>query len=232
MGRKITEYIISHPARCLVFFIIFLISFTIIISMLPSIVVESIAVCLLFIMFITAIIFFCKDKKARQKVQNMEKLDYEKKWELYVKLVDEMISAKKYERNNLDNDWIEVFNELIDSVATNPYLLRRKFNDFDIAACLLYSLTWTSDTDENILMAFDCAKHLIDEPKEYFRHLGYGNELELEVEKTFEKVNLHIPNEIITDEVIVSIIRTYLTQKTVNGILQLSDFLHILYLYK
>ena len=232
MERKITKYIVGHPARCLVSFIIFLISFTIILSMLPTIVVGSIAACLLFIMFTIAIIYFYKDKKARQKIQNMEKLDYEKKWELYVKLVEEIISAKKYERNNLYNDWIQVFNELIYSVATNSHLMRRKFNDFDIAACLLYSLTWTSDTDENILMAFDCVKHLIDEPKEYIRYLGYGNELELEVDKTFEKVNLLVPNEIITAEVIVSIIRTYLTQKTVNGILQLSDFLHILYLYK
>ena len=160
----------------------------------------------------------------------MEKEDYEKKWMQYVDLVNEMLDEKKYERNKLNTDWIQTFNQVIYAIATNQYLLRRMFNDFDIAACLVYSLTWDSNNDEDILFAFDCAKKVISEPKEYIRDLGYGYKLELKVENILQKVNMHIPDETITTESLISIIRTYLTQKTESGIIQLSDFLHILYL--
>lgn len=230
MSRKIMQYIIAHPWKCLTSFAIFLIIFAITISKLPEIIVVIIGTCLLALMIATIIISLRQEKKEKQKFQSMNKEDYEKKWMQYVDLVNELLDEKKYERNNLNTDWIQTFNQVIYAVATNQYLLRRKFNDFDIAACLVYSLTWDSNNDEDILLAFDCAKKVISEPKEYIRDLGYGYKLELKVENILQKVNMYIPDETITTKAIISIIRTYLTQKTEIGIIQLSDFLHILYL--
>lgn len=230
MSKKVGQYIINHPARCFISFWIFLFLCGVVSLLLPQIVAEIIAFCLLVCMIVLLITSLQKEKKEKQKLQTMGKEDYKKKWELYLNLVNEVIDEKDYARNKLNEDWIQTFNQVINAIATNQYLLRRKFNDFDIAACLVYSLTLDNDTDENILLAFDCAKRLINEPKEYIRDLGYGYKLELEVEKTFSKVNITIPDDVISPEALTSIIRAYLIQKTDSGILQLSDFLHILYL--
>ena len=230
MSRKVRQYIINHPTRCLIYFLIFLFLFVVVILLLPTIVTGIIAFCLLVCIIALLITSLQKEKQEKQKLQTMDKEYYEKKWALYLNLVNEVIDEKNFERNKLDADWIQTFNQVINAIATNQYLLRRKFNDFDIAACLIYSLTLNNDTDENILLAFDCVKRVINEPKEYIRDLGYGYKLELEVEKTYLKVNITIPDDVISPEALTAIIRTYLMQKTANGILQLSDFLNILYL--
>lgn len=230
MSKKVMRYIIDHPLKCLMFFVIFLTIVVMTISKIPEIIVEIIATCLVALMIAIVIIALYQEKKEKQKFQSMDKEDYEKKWMQYVDLVNEMLDEKKYERNKLNTEWIQTFNQVIYAVTTNQYLLRRKFNDFDIAACLVYSLTLDNSTDENILFAFDCAKKVISEPKEYIRYLGYGYNLELKVENIFQKVNIYIPDKTITTEALISIIRTYLMQKTESGLIQLSDFLHILYL--
>lgn len=226
ISKKVGQYIIKHPAVCIISFFIFVA----VILLIPPIVSEIIAFCLFVFMIVLVITSLQEEKKEKQKLQAMGKEDYKKKWALYLNLVNEVIDEKDYERNKLNEDWIQTFNQVINAIAANQYLLRRKFNDFDIAACLVYSLALDNDTDENILLAFDCAKRLINEPKEYICDLGYGYKLELEVEKTFSKVNINIPDDVISPEALTSIIRAYLIQKTDSGILQLSDFLHILYL--
>lgn len=227
MSRKFMQYFISHPWRCIISLFVFSIIFA---MTAPEIVIEIVCICVLVLLLIYILNTFCCEEKEKQELQSMDKEDYEKKWMQYVDLVNEMLDENKYERNKLNTDWIQTFNQVIYAVATNQYLLRRKFNDFDIAACLVYSLTWNNNTDEDILFAFSCAKKVIREPKEYIRDLGYGHKLELNVENIFQKVNIYIPDETITTEALISIIRTYLTQKTESGIIQLSDFLHILYL--
>lgn len=230
MSRKVVRYIINHPWKSIIAFVIFLIIFAITISKLPEIVAEIMAGGLALLFFATIIISLHKEKKEKQQFQSRDKEEYEKKWMQYVDLVNEMIDERKYGLNKLNTGWIQTFDQIIYAVAANQYLLKRKFNDFDIAACLIYSLTWDNNTDEDILFAFECAKKVIIEPKEYIRDVGYGYKLELEVENIFQKVNIDLPNEIITVEALISIIRTYLIQKTESGIIQLSDFLHILYL--
>ena len=143
----------------------------------------------------------------------------------YVDLVNKMIDERKYGINRLNADWLYTFYQIMYNVATNQYLLNRRLNDFDIAACLIYSLTLHNNTDENILFAFECAKKVVNEPKEYVRDVGFGYKLELEVENIFQKVDIDLPNEII-----IPIIRQYIVRKTERGIIQLSEYLHLLYL--
>ena len=230
MIRKFSRYFAIHPVKCFIYLLIIFIAFTMLISRLPTIFCEIFAICLTGLMIVLMIIALYKEKKEKQILQSMDKEDYEKKWKQYINLVNEVIDEKNHKQNKLNTDWIQTFNEAINIVATNQYLLRRMFNDFDIAACLIYSLTSINNTDEGILFAFDCAKKVINEPKEYILYLGYGYKLELEVEKELKKIKIYIPDETITPNALTSIIRAYLTQNTANGILQLSDFLHILYL--
>jgi hypothetical protein len=205
-------------------FLIFLTVLAITISILPEIFANIIGFSMFALMLIILITALREEKK--EKKQYMSKESYEKQLAQYIDLVNET----NYEGHNLNTNWIQIFNQAIYDVATNHYLLKRMFNDFDIAACLIYSLTLDDNTDENILFAFDCAKKIINEPKEYIRDLGYGYKLEFKVEKTFTKVNICLPDENINSKALASIIRAYIMQKTELGILQLSDFLHVLYL--
>lgn len=230
MSKKINRYFINHPLKCIVSFLIVVLIYAFIISKLPEIVVTIIMGFLLVLMIATIILLSLRDVIEKQKFQNMTEEDYEEEWKQYVDFVNETIKEESYERNKLSTNWIKKFNQIVYTVATNQYLLRRKLNDFDIAACLIYSLTGEKNTDENILFAFNCAKKVISEPKEYFRVVKMSYNFELLEEKKFQKVNISIPDETITTEALISIIRTYLMQETEDGIVQLSDFLHILYL--
>ena len=230
MSKKINRYFINHPLKCIVSFLIVVLIYAFIISKLPEIVVTIIMGFLLVLMIATIILLSLRDVIEKQKFQNMTEEDYEEEWKQYVDFVNETIKEESYERNKLSTNWIKKFNQIVYTVATNQYLLRRKLNDFDIAACLIYSLAGEKNTDENILFAFNCAKKVISEPKEYFRVVKMSYNFELLEEKKFQKVNISIPDETITTEALISIIRTYLMQETEDGIVQLSDFLHILYL--
>ena len=231
MSKKVKQYIIRHPWGSMILFFIFVIIFAFIISKLSENVVEIMVACVLLLMIVILYTMSCKEKKEKQKFQNASEDDYKRKWMQYVDLVNETINEENYERNKLNTNWIQIFNQVMYEVSTNMYLLRRMFYDFDFAACLVYSLTWDNTTDENILFAFDCAKKIIGKPKEYTRDIGYGYKLELKTENIFQEVSINIPDGTITAEALVSIIRAYLMQKTENRITQLSDFLHILYLH-
>lgn len=234
MSKKIMQYIISHPLKCFVALIIFSIIFAGIISYLPKsvgeIVIEILVIIVYCMSFAAIIIVHCKEKKEKQEFQSMTEEDYEKKWKQYVDLVNETINEENYERNKLSAGWIQRFNHILYTIAGNGHLLGRKLNDFDIASCLIFSLTWDNNSDKNIIFAFHCAKKIISEPKEYIRDLGFGYKLELEEENIFQKVNIYIPDKTITTDALISIIHTYLMEKTEKGIIELSDFLHILYL--
>lgn len=230
MSTKIINYIINNLRKCLICFISFFILFVVTISILPIVIVEIIICCLALLLIILLIVSSLKEKKEKLEFEKENKEYYEKKWKKYIDLVDKMANEKMYNKDNLDKDWILIFNEILYDVATNQYLFRRMFNDFDIASCLIYSLTLNNDTDENILFAFECAKKIISEPKEYTINLGYGYKLELKEENSFEKLDVCVPDEIITSKAIVEIIHTYIMQKTEDGVVKLSDFLYILYL--
>jgi hypothetical protein len=193
-------------------------------------VIEIMGISLIIFCIETIIFATIYEKQEKKKIQNMSEEDYKKKWDEYVNLVNDVIKEKNYERDKLNNDWIQTFDKCIHLLADNGYLLNRMFNDFDIAACLIYSLTYDKNTDENILFSFECAKRIFSEPKEYIRDMGYGYKLDLIAIETFKKVDICLPDEIITSEVLTTIIRAYFMQNTENGIIQLSDFLHILYL--
>ncbi len=231
MNRKFMQYFYSHPVKCFLLLLLIPCVTVLILSFFPEIIVEAFIISLGILMIAILIFFLYEEKKEKlQRFQEMSEEGLEKKWKKYIDLVNETVDEEKYECNKLNVSWIQRFDQIIYDISTNQHLLRRKLNDFDIASCLIFSLTWDNQEDENILFAFDCAKKVVITPKEYLRNLGYAYKLELEAIKTFQSVNIYIPDETITATALVSILHTYLMQKTDIGILQLSDFLHILYL--
>ena len=231
MSERIVRSVAKHPVKYIFYLFIFLFLLTLITLKLPIIAAEIIGFSLIGFMFVLTIILIKKEEdEERKKKQNSIIEEYRKKWAQYFILVNQVISERKYNRDKLNSDWIQEFDQLLNIIASNEYLLKRKFNDFDIAACLVYSLTKYDDADDDILLAFECAKIIINEPKEYSCNFGYGYKLELEIEDTFTKVDITIPDKNITAKALTEIIRAYLCQKTTVGIIQLSDFLHILYL--
>ncbi len=232
MRKKIAQYFADHPIKCFcIFMFLCFLSVIIIIAKLPDIVLIIFIACMLLLLFFFTTIYFIETAKEKQKFQNMTKEDYEKNLYQYVDLVNEMIDEEKYNPNNLSADWILQFNTIMyNTICADENPLGRMFNDFDIASSLIYSLTSDNTTDENILFAFHCAKKIISEPKEYINDFGLGYKLELKAKNFFQKVNISIPNETITPEALAAIIRMYLMQNAESGMIQLSDFLHILYL--
>ncbi len=231
MSRKFMQYFYSHPVKCFILLLLTSCVIALTLSFFPEIIAEAFIIFLGMLMIAIFIFFLYEEKKEKlQRFQEMTELGFERKWKNYIDLVNETVDEEKYECNKLNVSWIQRFDQIIYNISTNQHLLRRKLNDFDIAACLIFALTWDNQEDENILFAFDCAKKVVITPKEYIRNLGYGYKLELEVTNTFQSVNIYLPDETITSTALVSILRAYLMQKTDIGILQLSDFLHILYL--
>ena len=230
MFGKIGKCFCSHPIICIVIGVVVLSVYAVLISMMPDIAVYTISILLLLAMVAIMIVVFYKDAKATKKMQSMGKEDYEKVWKKYVDLVEKTCEELNYDRNKLNSDWIEKFNYLIYEIAVNTTVLYRKFNDFDIAACLIYSLTWDDKDNQNVIFSLECVRQLLNSPNIYIRHLGYGNELELEVESSLEEVNFEFYDEKITSDVLLSIIELYLNEKTINQLVRLSDFLYILYL--
>ena len=230
MSKKFTHYFYSHPIKCVVFACILLSIWAALLGIISEI-ARCIIVALLVLIMLTILLVVCyKDQKAEKKLQSMEKEDYEKVWKKYVDLVEKTCQEQSYDRSKLNCNWVERFNELIYSIAADRNILRRKFSDFDIAASLIYSLTWEDEDNGNLIFSLECVKHLLSSPNIYSRYLGYGNELELEVESTLRKVDFNFYDENITLNALSSIIEVYLTQKTTYGIVLLSDFLYILYL--
>ncbi len=234
VSKKILQYFVCNRVKCFVGIIIFSFIFVLAISKLPVTAVDIFAVCLLLLVIAMSIASFCKIQKEKQKFQSMTEEDYKKKWEQYICLINETIDEDNYEWNELNAGWFQKFNDIMYALAcfsSSLNSLQRKFNDFDIASCLIYSLTWDNNTDENILFAFHCAKKIISAPKEYIRDIGFsGYKLELKEYRTFPSVSIDIPDEAITPQALISTLRTYLMRKSEYGIIQLSDYLHILYL--
>lgn len=66
-------------------------------------------------------------------------------------------------------------------------------------------------------------------PKVYIRHINLDGELSLEVEGTISEIKTNPFYEVMTEEVVISIIERYLNQKSSSKVVQLSDFLYTLY---
>lgn len=230
MFGKIGKCFCKHPIIGIVIGVVVLSVYAVLLSIMPDIGVYTILILLVLGMVAMLIVVDYKDAKAQKKLQSMGKEDYEKVWEKYVDLVDNTCEELSYDRNKLNSAWINQFNYLIYEIAVNSTVLYRKFNDFDIAACLIYSLTWDNKDEENVIFSLECVRRLLNSPNIYIRTLKYGNELELEVESTLEEVNFQFYDEKITSDVLLSIIELYLNEKTINQLMRLSDFLYILYL--
>lgn len=158
--------------------------------------------------------------KTERKGKMICEENLQEKVDEYTQMINKVLDEEKHERNILNTNWVQDFEEFMYDI--------QPLDDFGVAACLVYSLTGDNDTDEAILFAFDCAKKIISEPREY----GRGNVFcyNTWLKTVNEKVNIRLPNESFTAEALASIIRVYLKDKTFDGVNELSNFLRILYL--
>lgn len=224
MGKKAAKWFIAHPMESLIIMGLCLMVLMPILVSMPQGICTGLAsfggVLMVILMFWST----WKERKEKRKLQNMTKSDMQEAWREYVNVVNTTVP-----KQNLDDSWIETFHNLMYSVAGNSYYLKRKLNDFDIAAVLIYSLTWEQKKDEDIRIAFECAKKVMRHPKVYSRYIGLGGKMELEVEEPLLKTKENPFDEEISEEMGISMIRRYLKRKSVSGVVQLSDFLHTLY---
>lgn len=228
MWKKVKRWFLSHPLGVIIIIFLVVIALTLILAIMPEWVTIGMAASLCCVFLIFAIWSICKDKKERKALQNMTPLDMKEKWKEYVDIVNSTLQKQK-EPKTLDDSWIEIFHSLMHSIADNSYYIRRNLNDFDIASFLIYSLTWNHKEKEDILFAFECAKKIMSNPKVYIRHINLGGELSLEVEGTISEIITNPFDEIMTEEVVISIIERYLNQRSSSKVVQLSDFLYTLY---
>lgn len=225
MGKKAAKWFIAHPIRgCIIYGICLMLLLPVIVNIPPGSSTE-IAIFLCVLMAILVFWSMWKERKEKRELKNMTKADMQETWKEYVNVVNTTV-----QKQNLDDSWIETFHNLIYSVAGNSYYLKRMLNDFDIAAVLIYSLTWEQKKDEDIRLAFECAKKVMRHPKEYIRHIGFGGKMELEVEEPLWETKENPFDEEISEEMVISMIRRYLKRKSVRGVVQLSDFLYTLYI--
>ena len=216
MRKKIKDYIHSHSIMLIIVSSICLLSLIAIASIWrPVHVYTLIAVIFGIIAFWTYVKRYRAHKK-KEYVQN--------NWEEYIDLVKKISKGKQHLRANIYPNWLDKFDELMNMEDWKK--LDRKFSDFDIASCLIYSLTWDDSRDENIIFSFECAKQIIARPREYYRDIDNNNKVELKVYIKSTKVNMINLN---ANNMVVSYIRACLKEQIYEGLLEVSDFLYILY---
>lgn len=225
MGKKAVKWCREHPMGCLIIYGICLMGLIPILVNIPQGISTGLAILLCVLMLVVLFWSTWKERKEKRELQNMTRLDMKEEWKGYVNIVN-----TTFQKQNLDESWIETFHNLMYSIAGNSYYLRRKLNDFDIAAVLIYSLAWEQKKDEDIRIAFECAKKVMQHPKVYIRHISLGGKMELEVEGSLLETKENPFDEEISEEMVHSMIKRYLKMKSARGVLQLSDFLYTLYI--
>lgn len=183
-----------------------------------------IAVCLFF--FITYRLYQSEYVKEEKKRKNWETKDYVQKYQVYVDLVHETAKKINYNFQKLDKEWILTFDNCLRITAR----LKRTFNNFDISACLIYTFLLCESSMEEMTFIFECVKELMTNPKDYKIDYSLGGDIELKLEKTYESVQINLPDDEISIEALINIFKAYFIPQDNNAVLQLSDFLHILYL--
>lgn len=218
----------KHPIGGIVIMFLTVMALIPILLILPEWTPITISAFLCAVMVISVIWIHWKEKKEKESLKNMTRWDMKEKWKKYVSIVN--VTLQKQEKSKeLDDAWIEHFQYLMQNVAGNTYYINRVFNDFDIASFLIYSLTFEHREKEDILFAFECAKPLMKNPKEYTRRLNLGGEVSLQEKDTILEVKKDPFDEKITEEMAITMIERYLQENSADAIVQLSDFLSMLY---
>ena len=165
-----------------------------------------------------------QDKMAKAKMESLTIEEYKHIYKKYFYMVNRVDKTEFAGAEKLSDNWLKQFHKILYDAAIE--CRRRKFNDFDIASCLIHILVHETG---NVIFAFECAKPLISEPSIYSAYEGNGGEIKFDVEFTYSRKNIPYPDSKINSEALETIIRPLYNQQTTAGLFRLSDFLQNIY---
>lgn len=155
--------------------------------------------------------------------------DYEKMYAEYGDLISRKLEDLGVDKDYIHPDWFQTFYVYFQKAAR--LCNRGKFTDFHIAACIIFSMLVYADDIEHIDIIYKCVRELIAKPRVYIRHIGNGDVITLEVEKTLPEVNLALIEDVIAPAEFAKIIKEmYIKNKTGKALIELADFLNRVYL--
>lgn len=171
-----------------------------------------------------------KYNETARKLKERKLSDYLEKYQYYVNLVCEISSRKEYNSITLEEDWCKLFDTSLIELATF-YQSNVYFDDFDVAACLLYTLYEKGNGGNLSAFLFDCISPIISEPKIYDIKFILSGELILEEqEESYKRTDLSIPSPDLSKDTVILLIETYLSiTSCAHSLSKLSNFLNILY---
>ena len=230
MCKKIANFVytgFTHPIR-IMFPILLTFLLMIIISRFVPHLVAQVALLIFFILIVGSFfIYQIESKKEEKKRKEWTVDEYIQKHYSYVFLVNECSQEEHYTVQTSKEKWIKNFDQCIYALIGERF--NSKLNDFDIAACFIYAFLLCHCSDEELVFVFECAKRIIKDPKSYAVTYLLSGEFQLEERKSF-KGNICVPDKQISKEAILAILRAYFLPVNSTGILQLADFLHVLFL--
>lgn len=203
---------------------------TLAVLLLPVLVLRNTKYNLIYAMLIVALSIYViiwwrsQDKKAKAKMESLTVEEYTQIYKKYYDMVNRVDKTKYDGAEKLSDDWLKQFHKILYDAAIE--CRRRKFNDFDIASCLIHILVHETD---NVIFAFECAKPLLTEPSIYSAYEGDGGEIKFDIEFTYSRKNIPYPDSKINSEALETIIRPLYNQQTTAGLFRLSDFLQNIY---
>lgn len=127
----------------------------------------------------------------------------------------------------LPEDWLILFDKALPKIAEKCIDSHTRFNNFSIAACLMYALTSERLDSMQVRFAFECTKLFISEPQVYEAFFGWSGTLHIKkIPSSFKKVGIYAFQPYTNSEEVLTLFKAYLPQ----GIYSLSTFLLYLYL--
>ena len=244
MSTKVAKFIYDYsliPAS-IVFFLFMTLLLRVIHSQLPEWImcILSVLIYLLALWSVSSIILRRQKKLFQEEKQKMDSLtleDFQKMYGEYSNLVEEQIRLQNYNREFIDEKWLEKYHKLF--YMTSRMLDRTKFTDFHIAACMIFALVSKDDSLSHMHFVYDCIASLISSPRVYLRRYGYAGMITLEVEETFLGTDIECLEQIVSTDEICKIIKdlyvhshreySHVIDNEEYPIIELADFLKRLY---
>lgn len=234
MLQKIREYYKSklenHPKKTFRIILAFCVIISILLNQLPDQVETIIIFALQIVIIIYIVTIDYKAKKAKKSIEHEINTMLKRKWRRYIDCVEDTFKSKK-EMQNLNVNWLKIFDELVRDTAMQKWGLDEEYvNDFDLASCLIFTLTWNSLEDSNIIHALECTKYLICNPKAYIYNLSIENGIKLKLKEHLPTVEISLIDTICFSNETIVAVRRCLKNRNTEGVEMLSNFLYELYL--
>lgn len=164
----------------------------------------------------------------KQRLESLTLEDFQKMYVEYADIVEEQIRIKNYDRELINQKWLEDYHKLFYSASR--MLDGTAFTDFHIAACMIFALVSKDDSLSHIRFVYDCITNLIYSPRVYHRSFGYAGMITLEVETRYLGADFENLEEYISADEICKIIKeVYIHNNDDDALIELANFLGRLY---